>query len=130
MDEVVADARGSTGVLPLVQTTLLETWVRRDGDLLALDTYRAAGGVQGAVARLAESTYGSLSEPQQRAAWRILLRLADASDNGALDLRRRVPITEVFVPATTAPRLRSSNWWRIGWSSSTATRSRSRTRRC
>ena len=82
-------------MLPLVQTALLETWIRRTGTVLTLGGYHASGGVHGAVARLAESTYGQLTESQQAAARRILLRLADTSDDGTLDLRRRVHIEAV-----------------------------------
>jgi DNA-binding SARP family transcriptional activator/class 3 adenylate cyclase len=90
-DEILADAQGSTGVLPLVQTALLETWVRRTGNVLTLDGYHASGGVHGAIARLADSTFDAFSDTQRDAARRILLRLANASDDGTLDLRRRVP---------------------------------------
>ena len=95
VDAILVDAQGSAGVLPLVQTALLETWIRRTGTVLTLGGYHASGGVHGAVARLAESTYGQLTESQQAAARRILLRLADASDDGTLDLRRRVQIEAV-----------------------------------
>jgi DNA-binding SARP family transcriptional activator/class 3 adenylate cyclase/WD40 repeat protein/type II secretory pathway predicted ATPase ExeA len=95
VEEVIADARGASGVLPLVQTALLETWVRRTGNVLTLGGYRGSGGVRGALARLAESTYAQLSKPQQEAARRLLLRLADASDDGALDLRRKVRVDDI-----------------------------------
>jgi WD40 repeat protein len=95
VEEILADSQDSSGVLPLVETALLETWIRRTGNVLTLGAYHASGGVRGAVARLAESTYGILTEAQQEAARRILLRLADASDEGTLDLRRRVRVDDV-----------------------------------
>jgi DNA-binding SARP family transcriptional activator/WD40 repeat protein len=95
VDELLADAHGGSGVLPLVQTALLETWIRRTGNVLTLGAYHASGGVQGAVARLAEGTYAALTPAQQDAARRILVRLADASEDGTLDLRRRVHIDDV-----------------------------------
>jgi DNA-binding SARP family transcriptional activator/WD40 repeat protein/energy-coupling factor transporter ATP-binding protein EcfA2 len=95
VDEILADSQGSSGVLPLVQTALLEMWARRAGSVLTLGAYHASGGVRGAVARLAESTYGQLSESQQEAARRILVRLAEVSEDGTLDLRRRVRIADV-----------------------------------
>jgi DNA-binding SARP family transcriptional activator/class 3 adenylate cyclase/WD40 repeat protein len=91
VEEILADAQGSSGVLPLVQTALLETWVRRSGNVLTLGGYHASGGVHGAIARLADTTFDSFSDSQRDAARRILLRLANASDDGTLDLRRRVP---------------------------------------
>ena len=102
-EEILADAQGATGVLPLVQTALLETWARRRGDVLSLAGYYEAGGVSGAVARQAEGVYARLNERQQAAARRTLLRLAEVADDGALDLRRRVPITDVAgAPASDA----------------------------
>ena len=95
VEEILADAQGSAGVLPLVQTALLETWVRRTGNVLTIGAYHASGGVHGAVARLAETAYERLTDLQQDAARRILLRLAEASDDGTLDLRRRVRIADV-----------------------------------
>ena len=94
-EEIIADAQGAAGVLPLMQTALLETWVRQRGNLLSLDGYHAAGGVSGAVARQAEALYGGLTEPERAAARRTLLRLADVSHDGQLDLRRRVPIEDL-----------------------------------
>lgn len=94
-EEILADAQAASGVLPLVQTALLETWARRRGNLLSLEGYREAGGVSGAVARQAEALYAGLTEAQQVAARRTLLRLAEVADDGVLDLRRRVPISDV-----------------------------------
>ena len=102
-EEILADAQGATGVLPLVQTALLETWARRRGNVLSLAGYYEAGGVSGAVARQAEGVYARLTDRQQAAARRTLLRLAEVADDGALDLRRRVPIADVAgAPASDA----------------------------
>ena len=57
---IVDDVAGRPGALPLLSTALLETWERRRGRMLTLAGYNAAGGVEGAVARLAESTYARL----------------------------------------------------------------------
>ena len=62
---------------------------------LTLAGYRAAGGVNGALARLAEDAYAGPPRPARPAARRILLRLCDAGDDGAFDLRRRLPLAEV-----------------------------------
>ena len=62
--------------LPLLSTALLELWTRRRDRTLRLDEYLRAGGVEGAVARLAEEAYGRLDGDGQAAAKRILLRLA------------------------------------------------------
>ena len=57
---VVADVADEPGGLPLLSTALLELWRHRNGRTLALADYRAAGGVHGAVGRLAESVYDGL----------------------------------------------------------------------
>ena len=95
VEEILADAQGSSGVLPLLQTALLATWERRTGNVLTLGAYQESGGVQGAVARLAETTFADLAPGQQDAARRILMRLAEASDDGTLDLRRRVRVDDI-----------------------------------
>ena len=92
---IVDDVAGRPGALPLLSTALLETWERRRGRMLTLAGYNAAGGVEGAVARLAESTYARLNSSQQRAARRILLHLADVTPGRAPDLRRGVPLTQI-----------------------------------
>ena len=68
VDALVAGVAGEPGGLPLLSTTLLELWQRRDGETLRLADYTTMGGVQGAVARLAEDAYGRLTEAQQKAA--------------------------------------------------------------
>jgi DNA-binding SARP family transcriptional activator len=93
---VVADVADRPGALPLMSTALLETWERRHGRLLTLAGYQEAGGVQGAVARLAESAYARLNPAQQRAARRIFLHLADVGPGRPADLRRRVPLGEIL----------------------------------
>jgi WD40 repeat protein/DNA-binding SARP family transcriptional activator len=75
-DALIADVEGEPGALPLLSTSLLELWQHRDGRRLGLAAYEQAGGVHGAVARLAESAYERLDASQQRVARAILLRLA------------------------------------------------------
>src|SRR5262249_60404306 len=77
-----ADTAGRRGGLPLVSTGLARTWARRDGLRLTLRGYRAAGGLDGAVAGLAEDTYADLTADQQRAARAILTRLAAEGSGG------------------------------------------------
>ena len=66
-DALLADVEGEPGALPLFSTTLLELWGRRDGRRLHLAAYARSGGVQGAVARLAEDAFVALDDGQQRA---------------------------------------------------------------
>ena len=93
-DALVGDVEGEPGALPLMSTALLELWQRRDGRHLRLAAYEQAGGVDGAVARLAESTYARLDPAQQRIARRILLRLAGEGEGDAV-VRRRVGFDEL-----------------------------------
>src|SRR5262245_30371344 len=93
VDALVSDTAGQPGALPLLSTALLELWTRRLDGTLRLEDYLRAGGVEGAVARLAEDAYGRLDEPQQAAAKRILLRLA-ADGEGSDVVRRQAPLAE------------------------------------
>jgi len=93
VDDLVADVAGEPGGLPLLSTMLLELWRVRDGRVLRVERYAASGGVRGAVARLAEDSYGRLDEAQRRVARGLLLRLAHGED-GAL-VRRRLPVAEL-----------------------------------
>jgi DNA-binding SARP family transcriptional activator/class 3 adenylate cyclase/WD40 repeat protein len=95
VDVIVTDVAGRAGALPLLSTALAETWERREGHHLTLAGYRAAGGVNGALARLAEDGYGAIPVEARPAARRILLRLCDAGEDAALDVRRRLPLTDV-----------------------------------
>jgi DNA-binding SARP family transcriptional activator len=93
VEALVADVAGEPGGLPLLSTTLLQLWRARDGTVLRYGSYRASGGVRGAVARLAEDAYTQLSEAERRIARSLLLRLA-TGENGTLT-RRRVPLGEL-----------------------------------
>ncbi|MFI6100261.1 XRE family transcriptional regulator [Lentzea sp. NPDC051213] len=72
---IMAEAAGQAGVLPLLSHALLETWRRRRGNTLTLDGYRAAGGLTGALAQSAETTYDSLSPRQREVCRNLFLRL-------------------------------------------------------
>jgi WD40 repeat protein/DNA-binding SARP family transcriptional activator len=99
VDALVADVLGEPGALPLLSTTLLELWRRRDGRLLRLGAYRALGGVRGAVARLAEGVYERLDPDEQETVRGIMLRLTVGEGDAAA--RRRVPLAEL--PTAEAP---------------------------
>ena len=94
VDALVADVEGEPGALPLLSTSLLELWQRRDGRRVRMSAYEHAGGVHGAVARLAEGAYERLDPDRRRLARRILLRLAGPAEGEAV-VRRRVPLVEL-----------------------------------
>ena len=90
---LVGDVADEPGGLPLLSTTLVELWQERSGRTLRRSTYERSGGVNGAVARLAERAYGRLSPPQRGRARAILLRLTDAEQ--PVPVRRRVALSEL-----------------------------------
>ena len=92
-EALVADAAGQPGGLPLLSTALLELWMHRRDRTLRLDDYVRTGGLEGAVARLAEDAFGRLDRDGQASARRILLRLAE-SDDGRDVVSRRAPLSE------------------------------------
>jgi WD40 repeat protein/DNA-binding SARP family transcriptional activator len=94
VEALVGDVDGEPGALPLLSTSLLELWQQRDGRRLRLAAYEQAGGVHGAVARLAESAYERLDPEHGEIARRVLLRLAGEGE-GAAVVRRRVPLAEL-----------------------------------
>jgi DNA-binding SARP family transcriptional activator/class 3 adenylate cyclase/WD40 repeat protein len=100
VEAVCRDARGEPGVLPLVSTALLETWVRRQNHTLTVAGYLEAGGVRGALAFMAEDVYDSFDSRHQSVARRVFLRLAEPG-HGHEDLRRRVPRSELALGAET-----------------------------
>lgn len=89
VSQVIADATGQPGVLPLISHALLETWRRRRGNTLTLTGYTEAGGIGEAVARTAESVYTALSEDQQRWVRHLFTRLV-ALGEGTEDTKRRI----------------------------------------
>jgi DNA-binding SARP family transcriptional activator/WD40 repeat protein len=94
VEAVCREAGGEPGALPLVSTALLETWVRRQDRSLTLAGYLEAGGVRGALARMAEDVYEGFDSSGRAIARRVFLRLAEPGE-GHEDLRRRVPRSEL-----------------------------------
>jgi WD40 repeat protein/DNA-binding SARP family transcriptional activator len=92
-DALIEHTMNQPGGLPLLSTALLELWTRRRDQTLHLDDYLRSGGVEGAVARMAERAFAGLDGNQQAAAKRILLRLA-ASDDGSEVVGRAAPLSE------------------------------------
>ncbi|MFG2529229.1 AAA family ATPase [Streptomyces sp. NPDC048516] len=89
--EVSADGPGGThdaGVLPLLSHALLATWQRRKAGRLTLAGYRAAGGIQGAVAATAERAWTGLDPTARTAARLLLLRLVRLGEDTQATRRR------------------------------------------
>jgi WD40 repeat protein/DNA-binding SARP family transcriptional activator len=102
VDLLLHDAGEEPGALPLLSHALLETWRYRRGQTLTLTGYQATGGVRGAIARTAETTYRQLTPEQQAIARNIFLRLTelgsgnDGEDAPELYTRRRVALDELI----------------------------------
>ncbi|WP_433543722.1 hypothetical protein ACQPZG_00430 (plasmid) [Streptomyces sp. CA-294286] len=98
---LIAECHGRPGVLPLLSHALLETWHRRRGNALTLAGHQAAGGVEGALARTAESFYTSLTPARQQLARQLFLRLT-ALGEGTEDTKRRLLRGELDLDKDTA----------------------------
>jgi WD40 repeat protein/serine/threonine protein kinase len=95
VDAVLDEGGQSAGSLPLISHALVETWSRRDGNVLTLSGFNTAGGVGGAIAQSADALFeATFDEAQQRAAKRLLLRLVTPGE-GTADTRRRLPFSEL-----------------------------------
>lgn len=88
---VLHEADGRSGVLPLLSHAMLETWRRRRGTVLTLAGFEAAGGIDGAVVRTAEETYGALDSAQRTLAAELLLRMLSIDESV---IRRRVDLAD------------------------------------
>jgi WD40 repeat protein/DNA-binding SARP family transcriptional activator len=95
VDVLLDDVEREPGGLPLLSTSLLELWRRRDGRALRLSTYNETGGVSTAIARLAEDAFARLQPEQHAVVRRVLLRLAAEGPDAAV-VRRRVRLVEVL----------------------------------
>ncbi|MDP9342064.1 MAG: AAA family ATPase [Actinomycetota bacterium] len=91
-EALLGDVADEPGALPLLSTALVELWQARSDGWLRMEAYERTGGVRGAVARLAEESFGRLEGPQREAARAILLRLVQGEGDALA--RRRVPVAE------------------------------------
>ncbi|MDQ4068412.1 MAG: TIR domain-containing protein, partial [Actinomycetota bacterium] len=94
LDTILADVGSHPGVLPLLQHVLLELWERRRGRMLTLQAYVAAGRLEGALAKRANTVYQAFPPPQQDIARAVLLRLVQPGE-GTEDTRRRATLDEL-----------------------------------
>jgi basic membrane lipoprotein Med (substrate-binding protein (PBP1-ABC) superfamily)/DNA-binding SARP family transcriptional activator len=92
--ELVADAVGRPGALPLFQYTLTELFDQREGGTISLAAYRRLGGLHGALSRRAEAIFAALTSDQQHIAEQVFLRLVTPGD-GTRDVRRRATASEL-----------------------------------
>ena len=97
--DLLFEAQGQAGALPLLEFTLDQLFQLRDGHWLTRKAYQQIGGVKGALAKHAESTYTSLpSEEHRRLARALFLRLIDPGITEQDTTRRRAYLTELSLP--------------------------------
>jgi WD40 repeat protein/class 3 adenylate cyclase/energy-coupling factor transporter ATP-binding protein EcfA2 len=96
VEAILRDVAGQPGALPLLSHSLLETWRRRSGRMLTVIGYLQSGGVQGAIAKTAETVYRDMfSAEQQGLARNVFLRLTELGE-GTEDTRRRASTSELI----------------------------------
>lgn len=83
---LIRDADGRN--LPLLSHALRQVWQRREGRVLTVDGYVAAGEIRGAVSQSAEEMFGDLSDGDALLARDILLRLVEPSPGEGLISQR------------------------------------------
>jgi WD40 repeat protein/DNA-binding SARP family transcriptional activator len=93
-DALVEHTVNQPGGLPLLSTALLELWTGRQDRTLRFDDYLRTGGVEGAVARMAEGVFGRLDNNERASAKRILLRLVGMGE-GSEVVARTAPLREL-----------------------------------
>ncbi len=94
--DLLFEAQGQAGALPLLEFTLDQLFQQRDGHWLTRKAYQQIGGVKGALAKHAESTYTSLPTDQHRRLARALfLRLIDPGVTEQDTTRRRAAFSEL-----------------------------------
>ncbi|HPT18597.1 MAG TPA: WD40 repeat domain-containing protein [Methanothrix sp.] len=91
---------GRSTILPLLEFTLTELWMRRRDGYLTHDAYAAIGGVTGSLTQWADKAYqGLVGEGLGDAARRVLTGLVNPGDqrHSIPDSRRRRPIQDICV---------------------------------
>jgi WD40 repeat protein len=102
---LLRDIGKEPGALPLLSHALLETWKHRRGKTMTLESYAESGGVQGAIARTAETVFNQDLLPEQRnIARNIFLRLTDLGES-TQETRRRATLAELIPYPQDAPQV-------------------------
>jgi WD40 repeat protein len=101
VDFILKEIGDEPGALPLLSHVMLETWKRRQNQMLTFRGYHQSGGIRGAIAKTAEDVYLKLDAERQNTARRIFLSLTElgqASEEGLMtpDSRRRVKLMDLI----------------------------------
>jgi len=94
LEQFLEQAGSDPGRLPLISQALFETWKRRQGTTMTFAGYRAAGGIEDAIAQSAEQALRGVPSGQVELVKNMFVVLADLGE-GVPDTRRSVPITEL-----------------------------------
>jgi WD40 repeat protein/serine/threonine protein kinase len=86
--QLVEDVYKQPGALPLLQYTLTELYEQRNGDTLNLESYHKIGGISGALAQRAQTTYELFDEDEAATIRNLFLRMVTIEDR--TPTRRRV----------------------------------------
>jgi hypothetical protein len=91
-ERILADVSQEPGRLPLLSFLLEQLWKQRRGAALTNEAYDAMGGVEGAIATVAEAVFNRLPGPDQERLPRLFIQLVSVGEESE-DTRRRAPLT-------------------------------------
>ena len=102
-ERLLADVKGQSGALPLLQFALTEVWKKREVRRLTLRAYAELGkddkgqarGIEGVLNHRANEIYRSLTPESQDLCRRLFLRLVQPGE-GTEDTKRRVSYRELL----------------------------------
>ncbi len=94
LGQLIADVGNQPSALPLFQYALTELFDRRSDDRLTAASYRAMGGVEGALSRRATDVYEGFEPGRREVMRQLLLRLITIGDHEEAS-RRRVQGNEI-----------------------------------
>ncbi len=91
-ERILGDVGEEPGRLPLLSFLLEQLWKQRRGAVLTNEAYNAMGGVEKAIATVAEDVFMKLSEPDQQRLSRLFIQLVSVGEQSE-DTRRRAVMT-------------------------------------
>ena len=89
---ILGDVGQEPGRLPLLSFLLEQLWKQRRGAVLTNEAYDAMGGVDGAIATVAEDVFNNLPEPDQERLSKLFIQLVSVGEESE-DTRRRAAMT-------------------------------------
>jgi WD40 repeat protein len=106
LDEVIREAAGGAGSLPLLEYLLDQLWHRRTAaGVLTFDAYRQLGGLEGAIGRRAEEALAAQPPEVQAALPRVLRALATVRQGAQATATARHARIDQFAEGSPARRL-------------------------